>query len=203
MNFNSDLAKTLFVYDSDDATEIEAALNNAVRPAKLQFQELLGLSEKIRYTNLTNPLTATSKDTDNITFNYDPNDFTIYENDYITLDSTVYQIIEAGSTTSDESYFVIDKEYSGAVLDFTLETLNDYETVFAYCVIYQFCNTGRKLFKDIILQNVEGYGEGTITPAYDPIAAYKKDLLKKIDSLLLSFQTIISSTKPKRRLIRG
>ena len=181
--FTTDLAKTYFSYSTKDASAIELNLTQALVPAKVQFKNYVGKSEYIRYTNSTDTITATSKESDNKTFNYDDDLYNLLVGDYVTVDSKMYNI-----SAVDDGTFTIDKEYSGTELGFTNETINDYKSLFAWIVVYNFTFTDMELLLNTVMMDSETFGESTIEPADIRVRKYRKELKNNINSEYLSIK---------------
>jgi len=204
MEFTTTIAKTLFQYNVNDAIGIETALTNSVNPAKLQFKGLLGEPEYKRFANNTSSLTATSK------YQVNEKSTVFYKQDHIlkvgdsvTLDNKIFSIIMI-----EEDYFTIDDVYSGSELAFTINTLNDYSYIFAYCVLYQLTYTARQIELNTILSQSQQYGDGQILPAFgssvksNPIDDYRNSLIKNINSLLEPYSVLRPQEKSQFGIIR-
>lgn len=191
MDFTTTKAKTLFQYSTQDAIGLETALTNSVDSAKMQFKRLLGIKEFQRYTNNSATFTATSKSStsENLSTTFYEENHILKIGDSVTLDSKIYTI-----TMTDADYFTIDGEYTGLSLEFTINTLNDYYLIFSYCLIYQLTFTAKQLLKDDVLSDNAQYGDGAIRPVYDPVIAYRKQLLNNIETLLSVYKTLLNSS---------
>lgn len=191
MDFTTTKAKTLFQYSTQDAIGLETALTNSVDSAKMQFKSLLGIKEFQRYTNNSATFTATSKSStsENLSTTFYEENHILKIGDSVTLDSKIYTI-----TMTDADYFTIDGEYTGLSLEFTINTLNDYYLIFSYCLIYQLTFTAKQLLKDDVLSDNAQYGDGAIRPVYDPVIAYRKQLLNNIETLLSVYKTLLNSS---------
>ncbi len=176
MNFDTTLSKKYFQYDTSKSTEFEAILNNCLGPAKNQFRSKIGIDEFKRFVNYTN-FTATSKDADNITFNYDSSVSVIEVNDIVVIDNIMFTVVE-----TDDNIFVIDKEYSGSVLIVENETMNIYTSLYAWYILLVFLTVDRELYIGIVLENNQEFGDGSQFPAYDPVKSYRKEIIENINS---------------------
>jgi len=200
MNYTITTAKTLFNYDSADDTAISTALTNAIPGAKAQLRQIIGANEFLRYNNNTNSFTATSKATDNKTFTYANHILKV--SDMVTLDNKSYII---ASVTDDT--FTIDTAYTGSALIFTINTLSDYELLFANCLVYQFTFTGRELLYKQILSDNQQYGDGAISPAgysrqEDKISLLRKQILENMEIILSPYDLIINNSAVQGMVIR-
>ena len=195
MNYTITTAKTLFNYDSADDTAISTALTNAIPGAKAQLRQIIGANEFLRYNNNTNSFTATSKATDNKTFTY--TNHILKVSDMVTLDNKNYIITSVTSST-----FTIDTAYSGSALIFTINTLSDYELIFANCLVYQFTFTGRELIYKTIISDNQQYGDGAIRQVFDPIEKLRKQILENMEIILSPYDLIINNSAIQGMVIR-
>jgi len=175
MTFTIDLAKTYFQYSTSKATEFEAILTKALVPAKNQFLSKIQSEEYKRFVNFSNPITATSKESDNLTFNYDSAISEFKVDDSVTIDSIMFTIVSV-----DDDEFVIDKEYTGSSLEITNNTMDSYSSIFAWFVLYMFTIIGRELFIGIIVQENQEFGDGNQFGAEEKLKKYQKDLKDSI-----------------------
>ena len=120
----------------------------------------------------------------------------------VTLDSKSYIIV---SITDDT--FTIDTAYTGSALIFTINTLSDYELLFANCLVYQFTFTGRELIYKVILSDNQQYGDGAISPAgysrqEDKISLLRKQILENMEIILSPYDLIINNSAVQGMAIR-
>ena len=187
MNFDTALAKKYFQYDTSKSTEFEAILNNCLTPAENRFRSKIEIKEYNRFFNYSE-VTATSKETDNITFNYDSSISEIKVNDIIVIDDIMFTIVE-----TDDDKFVIDKEYIGSELVTINKTMKIYNSLFAWYVLYYFYIIGKELFiGNIIPDNIE-FGDGSQSSAKSILAKDKKEIIENINS---EYSSILVNQSP-------
>ena len=173
-DFTIDQAKTYFKYEIDDpaiVTEFTTRLGYALLPAKSRFQELLDTPEYLRYERMPVTITATSKSTDNITFSYDDSYNQLKIGEKVTVDSKKFQVVGVGV-----EYFVIDLKYSGAELEFTIDTLTNYNSIFAWIVLYELTTLAKEFVLGIIQNSSKQFGSGNVVTAFDPVKNYRKEI---------------------------
>lgn len=188
MEYNIDRAKILFKYNVKDRQEIDKAMTDSLPQAKAVFHGFMGDIEYFRYSDNGNTFTCTSQVG---LREFELVNHWVRTGDVVQLDGKTFRVVSV-RTVSDKPYsFLIDRDYTGTELEFTLFTFEIWTQVFAYHVLYQLTWSARQIELNTVLSQVQQFGDGQIVTTESPIAAYRKTLKRNIRDIVLPYRELL------------